>query len=128
MSDEQRSSGSGAGARVTAIAASVMDLHVRIALQEVDREKRRLISGGVFLAMGGTLMLLALLAVEVALVLWMQEVWGWSLIKGLLAMAVLDVVLAGLSLRIGGQLAKGPYLPQTLEGLSKTTRAVLGRQ
>ena len=128
MSDEQRSSGSGAGARVTAIAASVMDLHVRIALQEVDREKRRLISGGVFLAMGGTLMLLALLAVEVALVLWMQEDWGWSLMKGLLAMAVLDVVLAGVSLRIGGQLAKGPYLPQTLEGLSKTTRAVLGRQ
>tara|TARA_E500000331_G_C17184908_1_gene682200 strand:- start:93 stop:479 length:387 start_codon:yes stop_codon:yes gene_type:complete len=128
MSDEQRSSGSGAGARVTAIAASVMDLHVRIALQEVDREKRRLISGGVFLAMGGTLMLLALLAVEVALVLWMQEVWGWSLMQGLLAMAVLDVVLAGVSLRIGGQLAKGPYLPQTLEGLSKTTRAVLGRQ
>ena len=128
MSDEQRSSGSGAGARVTAIAASVMDLHVRIALQEVDREKRRLISGGVFLAMGGTLMLLALLAVEVALVLWMQEVWGWSLMKGLLAMAVLDVVLAGMSLRMGGQLAKGPYLPQTLEGLSKTTRAVLGRK
>ena len=127
MSDEQRSSGSGAGARVTAIAASVMDLHVRIALQEVDREKRRLISGGVFLAMGGTLMFLALLAVEVALVLWMQEVWGWSAMKGLLAMAVLDVVLAGVSLRIGGQLAKGPYLPQTLEGLSKTTRAVLGR-
>ena len=128
MSEEQRSSGSGAGARVTAIAASVMDLHVRIALQEVDREKRRLISGGVFLAMGGTLMLLALLAVEVALVLWMQEVWGWSVMKGLLAMAVLDVVLAGVSLRMGGQLAKGPYLPQTLEGLSKTTRAVLGRQ
>ena len=128
MSEEQRSGGSGAGARVTAIAASVMDLHVRIALQEVDREKRRLISGGVFLAMGGTLMLLALLAVEVALVLWMQEVWGWSLMKGLLAMAVLDVVLAGVSLRIGGQLAKGPYLPQTLEGLSKTTRAVLGRK
>ena len=128
MSEAHRSSGSGAGARVTAIAASVMDLHVRIALQEVDREKRRLISGGVFLAMGGTLMLLALLAVEVALVLWMQEVWGWSVMKGLLAMAVLDVVLAGVSLRIGGQLAKGPYLPQTLEGLSKTTRAVLGRQ
>ena len=128
MSEEQRSSGSGAGARVTAIAASVMDLHVRIALQEVDREKRRLISGGVFLAMGGTLMLLALLAVEVALVLWMQEVWGWSVMKGLLAMAVLDVVLAGVSLRMGGQLAKGPYLPQTLEGLSKTTRAVLGRK
>jgi len=127
MSDEQRSSGSGAGARVTAIAASVMDLHVRIALQEVDREKRRLISGGVFLAMGGTLMLLALLAIEVALILWMQEAWGWSPIRGLIAIAILDIFLAGVSVRIGGQLAKGPYLPQTLEGLSKTTRAVLGR-
>jgi len=37
-----------------------MDLHVRIALQEVDREKRRLISGGLFLAIGGTSMLLGI--------------------------------------------------------------------
>ena len=36
--------------RISAIASSVMDLHVRIALQEVDREKRRLISGGIFIA------------------------------------------------------------------------------
>ena len=41
--------------RISAIASSVMDLHVRIALQEVDREKRRLISGGIFLAIGSTL-------------------------------------------------------------------------
>jgi len=34
--------------RISAIASSVKDLHVRIALQEVDREKRRLISGGIF--------------------------------------------------------------------------------
>ena len=38
--------------RISAIANSVMDLHVKIALQEVDREKRRLISGGIFLAIG----------------------------------------------------------------------------
>jgi hypothetical protein len=31
-------------ARVTALISSVMDLHVRIALQEADSEKRRLIS------------------------------------------------------------------------------------
>ena len=70
--------------RISAIASSVMDLHVRIALQEVDREKRRLISGGIF--------------------------------------------LAGLSLKLGGKWAKGPYLPQTLEGLGKTTNAVLGKK
>ena len=70
MSESQRPKGLGAAARVTALASSVMDLHVRIALQEMDREKRRLISGGVFLAMGGVLMLFALLILEVILVLW----------------------------------------------------------
>ena len=119
--------GLGAAGRVTALAASVMDLHVRIALQEVDREKRRLISGGVFLAMGGTLMLLALIAAEIALMLWMQDALGLSLIRALLALAIGNVVVAGISLRVGGQLAKGPYLPQTLEGLGRTTKAVLGR-
>jgi hypothetical protein len=104
-----------------------MDLHVRIALQEVSREKRRLISGGVFLAMGGTLMLLALVAAETAFVVWSLTAFNWTLLQSLLTLSVLNVVIAGASLRIGGQLAKGPYLPQTLEGLSKTTRAVMGR-
>ena len=126
-SQESRSRGLGAAGRVTALAGSVMDLHVRIALQEVSREKRRLISGGVFLAMGGTLMLLALVAAETAFVVWSLTAFNWTLLQSLLTLAVLNVVVAGASLRIGGQLAKGPYLPQTLEGLSKTTRAVMGR-
>ena len=127
MTDSQRPRGLGAAARVTALAASVMDLHVRMALQEVDREKRRLISGGLFLAIGGTSMLLALLAGEVALVLWIQQTWSLSLIHSLLALASANLVLAGISLRIGGQVLKAPFLPQTLEGLSRTVRAVLGR-
>ena len=127
MTDSQRPKGFGAAARVTALAASVMDLHVRMALQEVDREKRRLISGGLFLAIGGTSMLLALLAGEVALVLWIQQTWSLSLIHSLLALASANLVLAGISLRIGGQVLKAPFLPQTLEGLSRTVRAVLGR-
>lgn len=127
MTESQRPRGLGAAARVTALAASVMDLHVRMALQEVDREKRRLISGGLFLAIGGTSMLLALLAGEVALVLWIQQTWGLSLIQALLALASANLVLAGISLRVGGQVLKAPFLPQTLEGLSRTVRAVLGR-
>lgn len=127
MTESQRPRGLGAAARVSALAASVMDLHVRIALQEVDREKRRLISGGLFLAIGGTSMLLALLAGEVALVLWIQQTWSLSLIHSLLALASANLVLAGISLRIGGQVLKAPFLPQTLEGLSRTVRAVLGR-
>ena len=127
MSDKQRPRGLGAAARATALAASVMDLHVRMALQEVDREKRRLISGGLFLATGGVAMLIAMVAGEVALVLWIQQAWGLSLMRALLAMAVANLVLAGISLRIGGQVLKGPFLPQTLEGIMKTVRALLGR-
>ena len=127
MTDSQRPRGFGAAARITALAASVMDLHVRMALQEVDREKRRLISGGLFLAIGGTSMLLALLAGEVAVVLWLQQQFNLSLLQALLALAMANLVLAGITLRIGGQVLKGPFLPQTLDGLSRTVRAVLGR-
>ena len=127
MTDSQRPRGLGAAARVTALAASVMDLHVRMALQEVDREKRRLISGGLFMAIGGTSMLLALLGAEVALVLWIQQTWALSLVQALLALAVANLVLAGISLRIGGSILHGPFLPQTLEGLTRTVRAVIGR-
>ena len=80
MADSQQPRGFGAAARMTALAASVMDLHVRIALQEVDREKRRLISGGLFLAIGGTAMFLALLAAETAGLLWLQQTWRLSLV------------------------------------------------
>ena len=127
MTDSQRPRGFGAATRITALAASVRVLHVRMALQEVDREKRRLISGGLFLAIGGTSMLLALLAAEVALVLWLQQQFTLSMLQALLALAAANLVLAGISLRIGGQVLKGPFLPQTLDGLSRTVRAVLGR-
>ncbi len=124
---QQRSRGLGAAARVTALASSVMDLHVRIALQEVDREKRRLISGGIFLALGGFLMIFALLAIEICLLIWMQNKFSISITLGLLIIALIDITFAGLSLRIGGQLTKGPYLPETLEGISKTGKAVFGK-
>lgn len=126
-SQQDRPRGFGVAARLTSLAGSVMDLHVRIALQEVDREKRRLISGGLFLAIGGILMLLALVAAETAFVLWSMPAFDWSLIQSLIGVAVLNLVVAGVSLRVGGKLAKGPYLPQTVEGLTKTTRAVMGR-
>jgi hypothetical protein len=45
----------------------------------------------------------------------------------LLVVALIDVVLAGILLRIGGQLLKGPYLPKTTAGITSTTRTLLGR-
>ena len=116
-----------AAGRVGALLTSVMDLHVRIALQEVDREKRRLISGALLLSGGLALMLLALIGAELALLLGLHAAQGLSWIHAALVVAALDLVLAGVFVRVGGQLLKGPYLPETTAGLSKTTRAILGR-
>ena len=114
--------------RISAIASSVMDLHVRIALQEVDREKRRLISGIIFIALGGILLLLVLISIHIISYLTLEKFNNWSTEYNLLLIMLIDLLLAGLSLKLGGKLAKGPYLPQTLEGLGKTTKAVLGKK
>ena len=127
MSNTERKKGLGAAARVTALASSVMDLHVRIALQEMDREKRRLISGGIFLATGGVLMLLALLGSELIVGFWIRDLFALDTKSTILILVFINLALAGMSLRIGGYLAKGPYLPETLEGIAKTTKAVLGK-
>jgi len=127
MTNSERKKGIGAAARVTALASSVMDLHVRIALQEMDREKRRLISGVIFLATGGVLMLFALVGSELILGYWLRDLLEIDNKSTILILVLINLALAGMSLRIGGYLAKGPYLPETLEGIAKTTKAVLGK-
>ena len=127
MTNSERKKGIGAAARVTALASSVMDLHVRIALQEMDREKRRLISGVIFIATGGVLMLLALIGSELFLGYWLRDLLEIDNKSTILILVFINLALAGMSLRIGGYLAKGPYLPETLEGIAKTTKAVLGK-
>jgi uncharacterized membrane protein YqjE len=116
-----------AAGRLGGLLTSVMDLHVRIALQEADREKRRLIGGALLISGGLTLLLLALIAAEVALLLWFHQELGWSWIQAVLVLAAIDLVVAGLFLRVGGRMLKGPYLPETMAGLTKTTRALMGR-
>jgi uncharacterized membrane protein YqjE len=127
MNNSDRKKGIGAAARVTALASSVMDLHVRIALQEMDKEKRRLISGVIFLATGGVLMFFVLLGSELILGYWLRDLLEINNKSTILILVFINLALAGMSLRIGGYLAKGPYLPETWEGIAKTTKAVLGK-
>ena len=127
MKDIKQSKGNGAAARVTALASSIMDLHVRIALKEVDREKRRLISGGIFLALGGILMLFVLLFLQIIFIIWIQDIFNLNIQNSLLILSLVNITFAGISLRLGGHLTKGPYLPETLEGISKSTKAVFGK-
>ena len=116
-----------AASRVTGLVSSVMDLHVRIALQEADREKRRLIGGALLLVGGLVTLLLSLIAAELALLLWFSLDLGWPWIQASLVLAGVNLLLTGLFLRVGGQMSRGPYLPETMAGLTKTTKALLGR-
>ena len=52
--------------------------------------------------------------------------WLWCGMGGLV-LAGLNLLLTGAMLRIGGWMTRGPYLPETMAGLTKTTRALLGR-
>ena len=117
-----------AASRLSSIASSVMDLHVRIALQEVDREKRRLISGGIFIAIGAILLLMVLVIIHLISYLFLDKFNTFKPQYNLLLIILVDLFLAGISLKLGGKLLKGPYLPQTLEGLGKTTKAILGKK
>ena len=73
------------------------------------------------------LLLLSLIGAELALLLWLHGSLAWSWIHGALALASLNLVLAGIFLRLGGSLTQGPYLPETTAGITKTTKALLGR-
>jgi hypothetical protein len=43
-----------------------------------------------------------------------------------LVVTALNAVLATICLRVGGQLLKGPYLPETVAGITRTTRVFTG--
>ena len=128
MDKSKNKSFTNTASRLSAIASSVMDLHVRIALQEVDREKRRLISGAIFIAIGAILLFNILIILHLIGFLFLEKINNWKIEYNLLIILLIDLFLSGLSLKLGGKLAKGPYLPQTIEGLGKTTKAVLGKK
>jgi uncharacterized membrane protein YqjE len=125
--DGDRRGGGRGMLRVTALMSSVVDLHVKIALQEADREKRRLVVAGVMLGIGIGFATFAGVALQLALLLWLHQAFAWSWLGCALAVAALDLAVAGLFLRVGGGMLKAPFLPETLAGLGRTTRALTGR-
>ncbi|MEB3317143.1 MAG: phage holin family protein [Cyanobacteriota bacterium] len=114
--------------RLSGLLTSVVDLHVRMALQEADKEKRRLITGAVILGGGVSFLLLGLVMSQIALVLWLRQAYQLSWLVVVIGLGVVYLALSGVFLRVGGALLNKPLLPQTLAGLSRTTRALTGRR
>ena len=113
--------------RMALLLASLVDVHLRMALQEVSRDRRRLIGGVLLLGMALGLLTISVLLASGALVVWLVVSLGWELVPALLAMGALDLALAGISLQVAGVLLRGPYLVKTRAGLVKATRLIAGR-
>lgn len=113
--------------RMALLLASLLDAHLRMALQEVSRERRRLVGGMLLLGMGLGLLATSFLLASGALLVWLVHGLGWDPVPALLVMGVLDLFLAGIVLRVGVLLLRGPYLVKTRAGLTKATRLIVGR-
>ncbi len=114
--------------RLSGLLTSVVDLHVRMAMQEANKDKRRLITGAVLLGGGLSFLLLGVVMSQIALVLWVRHTWKLSWLAVTLWLGGIDLALSGVFLRVGGALLKKPLLPETLAGLRSTTRALTGRR
>ena len=113
--------------RLSGLLTSVVDLHVRMAMQEVDKEKQRLITGAVIVGGGLSLLLLGLVMSQIALVLWLRQTYQLSWMAVVLGLGTVYLALSGVFLRVGGSLLSKPLLPETMAGLTRTTRALTGR-
>ena len=114
--------------RLSGLLTSVVDLHVRMALQEADKEKRRLITGALILGGGLSFLVVGLVMSQIALMLWLHQTYQLSWLAVVLGLGVVYLALSGLFLRVGGALLNKPLLPETLAGLTRTTRALTGRR
>ncbi len=113
--------------RLSGLLTSVVDLHVRMALQEADKEKRRLITGALILGGGLSFLMLGLVMSQIALVLWLRQSQQLSWMTVVLSLGAVYMALSGVFLRVGGGLLTKPLLPQTIAGLTRTIRALTGR-
>jgi uncharacterized membrane protein YqjE len=114
--------------RLSGLLTSVVDLHVRMAMQEANKDKRRLITGAVILGGGLSFLLLGVVMSQIALALWVRQTWRLTWLAVTLILGGIDLALSGVFLRVGGALLKKPLLPETLAGLRSTTRALTGRR
>ncbi|MBM5817057.1 MAG: phage holin family protein [Cyanobacteriota bacterium] len=114
--------------RLSGLLTSVVDLHVRMAMQEANKDKRRLITGAVILGGGLSFLLLGVVMSQIALALWVRQTWRLTWLAVTLILGGIDLALSGVFLRVGGALLKQPLLPETLAGLRSTTRALTGRR
>jgi uncharacterized membrane protein YqjE len=110
--------------RLIRVATLLVDMHMDIAMQEAEWEKKRLTSGLVMLSIGGGLMgMSGLLLHAIALVVLQSLVHSW-LVALAIATAV-DFVIGSIFILAATRKLRGPYMAQTQARLSRTASTLM---
>ncbi len=110
--------------RLIRVVTLLVDMHMDIALQEAEWEKKRLTSGLIMLSIGGGLMAMSgLLLHAIALVVLQSLVHSW--VGALAIVTAVDFVIGSIFLLAATRKLRGPYMAQTQARLSRTASTLM---
>lgn len=107
------------------LVAMLVDMHIDIAQREATREQRRITKASVLVGIGVTLITTGFVLIQVLLVLLaLSAGQNWLLV--ILGLIGFDLLVGGFLAAVGAKKLRGPYMPETVGQLSRTT-AILTR-
>lgn len=114
----------GFATRAVRVASGLVKVHLEFAKREADRDKQRVISGVVTAIVGGILLALALVLLDVFAVVLVHAETPLALHWAILSVAGGNVLLGGLLVLVGSRSLKKPVMPETRDLVQKTFAAM----
>lgn len=114
----------GFATRAVRVASGLVKVHLEFAKREADRDKQRVIGGIVTAVIGGVLLALGLVLVDVFAVVFLHAQTTLALHWAILAVAGGNVALGALLVVVGSRKLKGPVMPETRDLVQKTFAAM----
>lgn len=114
----------GFATRAVRVASGLVKVHLEFAKREADRDKQRVIGGVVTAAIGGVLLALSLVLLDVFAVVLVHAETRLALHWAILSVAGGNVLLGGLLVLVGSRSLKKPVMPETRDLVQKTFAAM----
>lgn len=112
------------GKRSLRMVTRLVDMHLEMAQREAIQEQQRVIGAAIVLSIGATLMTTGFVLVQVFAVLFLynrNQYW----LEVCLGLIGFDLFVGGLLAFSGMRQLRGPYMPETMAQLTKTTSMLL---
>lgn len=112
--------------RLVRMATLLVDMHMDIAIQEANYEKRRLLGGLVMMSIGIGLFAMGMTLLQVLSVL-ILHVLGLSWIWATVWVAIVDFAIGGIFAAAARARLRGPLMSQTKSRLARSTAVLRNR-